>query len=38
VARELQRAGWKRARALIGGWKTWQAAGLPIEEKFAFEL
>jgi len=33
VARELQRAGWPNARALIGGWGAWQAAGLPIEPK-----
>ena len=33
MARELKRAGWKRARALIGGWNAWQAAAMPIEEK-----
>jgi len=38
VARELQRAGWKKARALIGGWETWQAAGLPIEKKSGLDL
>ena len=26
------------ARALVGGWETWQAAELPIEEKSGFEL
>jgi len=31
VARELRRAGWPRARALIGGWLAWQQAGLPVE-------
>jgi len=38
VAQELKRAGWKQARALIGGWEAWQAAGLPIEEKAGFGL
>jgi 3-mercaptopyruvate sulfurtransferase SseA len=33
VAQELKRAGWNRARALVGGWEAWQAAGLPVEEK-----
>jgi 3-mercaptopyruvate sulfurtransferase SseA len=33
VVRELQRAEWKKARALTGGWDAWQAAGLPIEPK-----
>jgi 3-mercaptopyruvate sulfurtransferase SseA len=33
VARELRKAGWARARALAGGWKAWQAAGLPVEPK-----
>jgi 3-mercaptopyruvate sulfurtransferase SseA len=33
VARELQKAGWTKARALIGGWAAWQAAGLPVEPK-----
>jgi 3-mercaptopyruvate sulfurtransferase SseA len=32
AARELQRTGWKKARALIGGWEAWQTAGLPIEK------
>jgi 3-mercaptopyruvate sulfurtransferase SseA len=31
VARELRKAGWKKARALIGGWGGWIAAGLPLE-------
>jgi 3-mercaptopyruvate sulfurtransferase SseA len=33
VARELQRAGWPKARALVGGWDAWREAGLPIEDK-----
>lgn len=33
TAGELQKAGWKRARALEGGWDAWQAAGLPTELK-----
>jgi 3-mercaptopyruvate sulfurtransferase SseA len=33
VARELQKAGWNRARALVGGWEGWQKAGLPVEAK-----
>jgi len=33
VARELQKAGWTKARALVGGWEAWQAAGLPVESK-----
>jgi rhodanese-related sulfurtransferase len=31
VVRNLQQAGWSRARALVGGWKAWKAAGLPVE-------
>jgi 3-mercaptopyruvate sulfurtransferase SseA len=31
VALELRRAGWPKARALVGGWKAWQEAGLPVE-------
>jgi 3-mercaptopyruvate sulfurtransferase SseA len=30
VALELQRAGWPRARALVGGWQAWLDAGLPV--------
>jgi 3-mercaptopyruvate sulfurtransferase SseA len=33
VARELRRAGWPRARALVGGWAAWQQAGLSVEPK-----
>jgi 3-mercaptopyruvate sulfurtransferase SseA len=32
VARELQKAGWAKARALKGGWEAWQAA-LAVESK-----
>jgi len=31
VARELRKAGWPKARALLGGWAAWQKAGLPVE-------
>jgi 3-mercaptopyruvate sulfurtransferase SseA len=31
VAQELRQAGWKKARALTGGWAAWQEAGLPVE-------
>jgi 3-mercaptopyruvate sulfurtransferase SseA len=33
VAQELQRAGWPKARAIVGGWNAWQAAGLPVEAR-----
>jgi len=33
VAQDLQRAGWPRARALVGGWEAWEAADLPTEPK-----
>jgi 3-mercaptopyruvate sulfurtransferase SseA len=29
----MRRAGWKKARALVGGWAAWQAEGLPVEPK-----
>jgi 3-mercaptopyruvate sulfurtransferase SseA len=35
VARELRRAGWPKARALVGGWAAWQQSGLPVEPKAA---
>jgi len=35
VARELKKAGWKKARALTGGWTAWQEAGLPVEPRMA---
>jgi NhaP-type Na+/H+ or K+/H+ antiporter len=31
VTRDLIRAGWPRARALVGGFAAWRAAGLPVE-------
>jgi 3-mercaptopyruvate sulfurtransferase SseA len=33
VARELRRAGWPKARALVGGWQAWRGEGLPVEPK-----
>jgi 3-mercaptopyruvate sulfurtransferase SseA len=33
VARELRRAGWRKARALVGGWRAWRDEGLPVEPK-----
>jgi NhaP-type Na+/H+ or K+/H+ antiporter/rhodanese-related sulfurtransferase len=33
VTRDLHRAGWPRARALVGGFDAWRAAGLPVEPK-----
>ena len=33
AARELKRRGWPRARALVGGWKALQEAGLPLAPK-----
>lgn len=30
MAHELQRAGWKKAVALKGGWQAWVDAGLPF--------
>jgi 3-mercaptopyruvate sulfurtransferase SseA len=33
VALELRRAGWRKARALDGGWNAWKAAGLPVERR-----
>lgn len=33
VTRDLLRAGWPRARALVGGFDAWRAAGLPVEPK-----
>ena len=31
AAADLRRAGWSRARALVGGWKAWRAADLPVQ-------
>jgi rhodanese-related sulfurtransferase len=33
VARELRQAGYEKARALVGGWALWEAAGMPVEKK-----
>jgi len=33
VTRELRKAGWPGARALVGGWKRYLELGLPVEEK-----
>jgi 3-mercaptopyruvate sulfurtransferase SseA len=33
VAHELRQAGWRHARALVGGWDAWQQAGLPVEPR-----
>ena len=30
AAADLRRAGWPRARALVGGWDAWRAADLPV--------
>jgi 3-mercaptopyruvate sulfurtransferase SseA len=31
VALTLRQAGWPMARALVGGWDAWKAAGRPVE-------
>lgn len=33
MALQLRKAGWSKARALVGGWQAWQDAGLPVEPK-----
>jgi NhaP-type Na+/H+ or K+/H+ antiporter/rhodanese-related sulfurtransferase len=33
IARELQKAGWPKARALDKGWEAWLKAGLPVEPR-----
>lgn len=33
MARELRRAGWPKARAILGGWTAWREAGLPVEPR-----
>jgi rhodanese-related sulfurtransferase len=35
VTRELRKAGWIGARALVGGRKAWLERGLPVQEKTA---
>ena len=32
MARQLRKAGWPKARALIGGWQAWIDAGMPLED------
>ena len=38
MVRDLRRAGWGKARALVGGWAAWQEAGLPVEPKASAEV
>ncbi len=33
VALKLRKAGWPRARALVGGWRAWLDSRLPTEPK-----
>jgi len=33
ATRELKKAGWKGARALVGGWKRYLELGLAVEKK-----
>ena len=33
MTRELQAKGFRNARALIGGWRAWEAAGRPVEPR-----
>jgi rhodanese-related sulfurtransferase len=33
ATRELRKAGWTNSRALVGGWRAWVNAGLPVEPK-----
>jgi len=33
VTRDLRKAGWMGARALVGGWKSYLERGLPVEPK-----
>jgi 3-mercaptopyruvate sulfurtransferase SseA len=33
VARRLRAAGWPKARALVGGWRAWRDAGLPVKAR-----
>ncbi|NOT07652.1 MAG: hypothetical protein HOP28_05515 [Gemmatimonadales bacterium] len=35
VTRELRKAGWPGARALVGGWKGWLERGFPVTKKAA---
>ncbi|MEP6572584.1 MAG: rhodanese-like domain-containing protein [Gemmatimonadota bacterium] len=31
MARQLRKAGWPNARALLGGWKAWLAERQPVD-------
>ena len=33
MTRELQEKGYRNARALVGGWRAWEAAGRPVEPR-----
>lgn len=33
MALALRKAGWTKARALVGGWAAWQEVGLPVEPR-----
>ncbi|MEX2179523.1 MAG: hypothetical protein WD801_12485 [Gemmatimonadaceae bacterium] len=33
MARLLRIAGWPQARALVGGWRGWVNAGMPVEPR-----
>ena len=33
MTQELQAKGYRKARALIGGWRAWEAAGRPVESR-----
>jgi hypothetical protein len=33
VVRQLRKAGWLNARALVGGWAKWVADGMPVDVK-----
>jgi len=31
VVQELRKAGWRKARALVGGWAAWRKEGMAVE-------
>ena len=33
MTQELQAKGYGNARALVGGWRAWEAAGRPVEPR-----
>jgi rhodanese-related sulfurtransferase len=33
AALQLKKAGWTKAKALVGGWQAWKDAGLPTEKR-----